>query len=152
MDIKELIKKYLPEAKVMQLATVDGDQPWICTVHFAFDDELNLYWMSSRRSRHSREVAGSKRVAVAIPIKFPERPVIGIQLEGEAEALQGEELEEGLNVYGDRFDMKEEAKKGFLLAKDPEAALYQFTPRLFVLFDAVNFPDNPRQEWKLGNS
>lgn len=47
MNIYQLIKDYLTEAKLMQLVTSVDGQPWVCSVWFATDDELNIYWFSS---------------------------------------------------------------------------------------------------------
>ena len=54
-EIPQLIKTYLQQVKVMQLATSHNSQPWAVNVHFAFNDKLNLYWMSTKERRHSRE-------------------------------------------------------------------------------------------------
>lgn len=35
-----------------------------------------------------------------------------------------------------------------LLSGEDPHKLYQIKPELFVLFDEINFPDNPRQEWR----
>jgi len=43
----ELVEAYLQDYSTMQLATVSGDQPWVCTVRFLADENHNLYWASS---------------------------------------------------------------------------------------------------------
>jgi hypothetical protein len=40
-----------------------GGKPWVCEVHFAFDEELNLYFRSLRSRRHSQEIAKKPEVA-----------------------------------------------------------------------------------------
>jgi uncharacterized protein YhbP (UPF0306 family) len=147
MEIPELIKKYLQEPKVMQLATVSGEQPWICTVHFAFDEALNFYWISSQESRHSKELAENSKAAVTIPVKFPEHPVVCVAAEGKAQVLEGKSLKENLIFYERRLPLSDEFKNK-LLAGEGNHKLYRIQPILFVLFDEVNFPKDPRREWR----
>lgn len=131
----------------MQLATSEGSQPWACTVHFAADDKLNLYWLSFPYRRHSKEIAKNKKAASTIPIRFPDNPVVGISFEGDAQAVNQATLEEAIKAYDKRFGLSPQFKKK-LLGGIAEEKLYILTPRLIVLFDQINFPDNPRQEWR----
>ncbi len=86
--IRKIIKDYLKEAKMMQLATVSGGKPWVCNVWFAADNDLNIYWFSSITRRHSEEVMNDPHVAAAICLPLtPADPARGIQLEGTAELL-----------------------------------------------------------------
>lgn len=144
MEVKKLIKKYLAQVQVMQLATAVNNQPWACNVHFAADDELNLYWLSQPNRRHSREIAKNKNVAATVAIKFPENPVIGVSAEGEAEIIL---TPEAIEVFDKKFGLSGDFKEK-LLADTAGEKLYRLKPRLFVLFDQVNFPDKPRIEWK----
>lgn len=47
----------------MSLATISGDRPWVCEVHFVYDDDLNLYWRSLSSRRHSQEITENPNVA-----------------------------------------------------------------------------------------
>src|SRR5690349_11173606 len=86
MDAKKLLRDYLSEFFTVQLATVDGDQPWVCTVRFIADEQNNLFWASLPTRRHSQEIAKHSKVAAAIVVhNVIGEPVIGIQLEGTAE-------------------------------------------------------------------
>ena len=53
MRLKQHIQQYLQEAKLMHLATVSGGKPWVCSVWFAADEDMNLYWFSAVTRRHS---------------------------------------------------------------------------------------------------
>lgn len=88
MSLQEHIKKNLTEMRMMQVASVRGDQPWICTVYFVADDTQNLYWLSLPERRHSQEIAAHTKVAIAVPVKFDTQPVIGLQAEGTAEIVR----------------------------------------------------------------
>src|SRR4051812_34899784 len=87
-DAKLLLKSYLQQQHMMQLATASGEQPWICTVYYVVDDDFNLYWASWPTRRHSLEIAQNARVAAAIPLAFENgRSVAGVQLQGVAKIV-----------------------------------------------------------------
>jgi uncharacterized protein YhbP (UPF0306 family) len=147
MDLKELISEFLTSTKIMQLATVDGDQPWLCTVHFSSDDSFNLFWVSQNTRQHSKELVAHPKVAATI-VKDPERKQ-ALQITGEAHEVTGDDLVKANAIYGKRFGSSPE-----LLAKaqtgGPDApAYYILKPTLIALWDEVNFPDNPKQEYRL---
>jgi uncharacterized protein YhbP (UPF0306 family) len=149
MEPKDLIKKYLSKSRMMQIATVDNGQPWICTVYYVEDEDLNLYWLSLPARRHSEEIAKQSKVAVAIPVKF-DKPVTGIQAEGIAEVVKAkEEVAEVMKLYVAKYDSGKQFYDNFIAGKN-EHWLYRFTPKSFVLFDEVTFKDNTRKEWKVG--
>lgn len=47
----------------MSLGTVSGDKPWVCEVHFVYDDDLNIYFRSEASRRHSLEIMDNPNVA-----------------------------------------------------------------------------------------
>ena len=149
MNLKKLTKDYLQEAKMMQLATSVDNQPWVCNVWFAADEDLNIYWFSANNRRHSEEVRKNPRVAAAICLPHaPEDQPRGLQLEGLAKELNSnKDIAQARSVYEGRiFDGK--TIDGFMNHQERPHKFYEIKPTLFVLFDVVNFPDDPRQEWK----
>ncbi|HXY18019.1 MAG TPA: pyridoxamine 5'-phosphate oxidase family protein [Candidatus Nitrosopolaris sp.] len=147
MEIPELIKNYLQEVKVMQLATTRNNQPWACSVHFVFDDKFNLYWMSTKERRHSREIIDNNLVAATIPIKYPVNPLVGISVEGGAEIVDRLQAQDLIKLYDDRFGLSDKFKSDYFMGTQAHE-LFKLTPRLYVLYDEINFLDNPRQEWR----
>ena len=149
MDLKKLIIDYLEHARLMQVATSKDNQPWVCSVYFAYDDELNLYWLSKLDRRHSLEIEQNEKVAGTIVLPHtPGDKVRGLQFAGIAKKLVGEELKQGLNVYAKRMGTKEE-KQQSILDGTLGHTIYKIKPSVFVLFDEQNFLDNPRQEFML---
>lgn len=150
--LRELIVEYLQEQKLMQLATVDNGNPWVCTVWFSFDDELNLYFFSAINRRHSLEINKDQRVAGAIakphtPTDIPR----GVQFEGRAAKLADKNAEQAARAtYEGRIFNAEKIDQLMAHQQWPHA-FYKITPAKFVLFDAKNFPDNARQELPLPN-
>lgn len=150
MELKKLIIDYLKEAKLMQLATSVDNQPWICSVWFAADNDLNIYWFSSITRRHSDEVMKNNKVAGAIALpQTPDDPPRGLQFQGIAQLLTDQrDIDKAVLVYADRIFSQEKIKE-FMEHKEKPHKFYRIKPTHFVLFDAVNFPDNLRQEYNL---
>jgi uncharacterized protein YhbP (UPF0306 family) len=149
MEPLELVRQYLPRGRMMQIATVSGDQPWICTVYFVEDEDLNLYWLSFPTRRHSQEIAAHSKVAVAVPIKF-DKPVIGIQAEGVAEPVTDKQVvADVMRRYVERYSSGEQFYDLFVAGKN-QHVMYKFTPSKYVLFDEVTFPGDARKEISLG--
>jgi hypothetical protein len=63
MNIETTIREYLPQIVHMSLATSQSDRPWVCEVHFVYDQDLNLYYRSLTTRRHSQEIAANPHVA-----------------------------------------------------------------------------------------
>ena len=145
MELRKLIKQYIEEKEIMQLATVSDGNPWICTVNYVFDEDLSLYWMSLRSTRHSKELKIDPRTAVAILVESKEKKCI--HLEGSSYEVPKENLEFANKLYADRYGNKpkrlEEAKSG----DEKLRAYYVFNPKRIVLFDENS--DNERQELEI---
>lgn len=150
VSLKKLIKEYVQEAKLMQLATSVDNQPWVCSVWFATDEDLNIYWLSSITRRHSQELMKNNKVAGAIVLpQTPDDPPRGLQLEGLAELLTDKkDIDKAISVYAGRIFSKEKIKE-LMEYKEKPHRFYRMKPTQFVLFDAVNFPDDSRQEVNL---
>lgn len=149
MRLKKLIEEYLSEATLMQVVTSKGKQPWACSVYFAFDKDFNLYWISTPSRRHSLELENNPKVAgtIVLPHTFGD-PVRGIQFQGTAKHLGKLQSAKALKYYMKRFGMPLKRVKDILEKRDKHIC-YMIKPNLIVLFDEVNFPDNPRQEYKV---
>ncbi len=63
LDIEKIVREYIDKSPHMSIATVSGDRPWVCEVHFAYDENLNLYFRSQPFRRHSQEIAANPHVA-----------------------------------------------------------------------------------------
>lgn len=146
-DLRKLVEEYLKEAKLMQLATSIYNQPWVCSVWFAADDKLNIYWFSSTTRRHSKEVVKNKKVAAAMVIpQSPKDPPRGLQLEGTAELLTNQkDIAKAISVYADRI-FSRTIIKDLIENKEKPHKFYRIKPTKFVLFDVVNFPKDSRLE------
>ena len=149
-DLRKLIAKYLKDATVMQLATSVNNRPWACTVNFAADKDLNLYWMSSINRRHSKEILRNRRVAGAIVVsKAPHHKPQGIQFEGTAEVLTKKaDIARCMLIFAGKV-LPKQAILAFMRSREQPHRFYRVRPTSYVLFDTVNFPGNARQELDL---
>src|ERR1019366_1117415 len=95
-NAQELIKKYLPNVNIIQLATSVNNQPWLCAVHFYSDANLNLYWLSTLERQHSQQLKQNPRTAAYFLVHEntpAEGYVIGILATGTVQ-LVGENIDE----------------------------------------------------------
>ncbi len=149
MDLRKLVVQYLEEAKLMQIATTKNNKPWVATVWYAHDEKLNLYFISRKTIRHSIELKENPNVAGAIVkshVIGSGEKVRGLQFEGVAEECFGKDLEKALELYMNKYSTAEKIPLEELQDPNFIATFYIIHPRMFVLFDEINFPDEPRQQ------
>jgi len=147
-DLRSLIIDYMERQKLMQLATVDNGNPWVCNVWYGFDDDLNIYFFSATNRRHSIEAEKDNRVAGAMALPHtPEDVARGLQFEGTSEKLTNkDDIAKARSVYEGRiFDAK--TIDDLIAHKERPHAFYKIAPSKFVLFDVENFPEDSRQEF-----
>lgn len=95
IDVEKIIREYIDKSLHMSLATVSGNKPWVCEVHFVYDDDLNLYWRSLTSRRHSQELATNPNVAGNIVRQHSlEEYPHAIYFEGKAELLDDNEQQQ----------------------------------------------------------
>jgi len=154
LDLRKLVIDYLNEAKLMQIATVKDNKPWVATFWYVHDEDLNLYFISRRNRRHSLELKKNPNVAGTI-VKPHTRgsgeKVRGLQFEGTCHDLTDEpgELEKVKKLYLAKYKLAEDIPLNQLSDPKWTATYYVVHPKAFVLFDEMNFPRYPRQELKL---
>lgn len=147
MDLRKLIEDYYTGCKAMQLATVSGGQPWLCTVYFATDEELTIYWTSAKSRRHSQEIKANPKVAVTV-VKDTERKQ-ALQITGMAYEVNEDDLDRVNALYGAKFGDKPE-RLAEIRAGDPNGRAYWICKPISIsLWDEVNFPNKPKQEFPL---
>jgi len=147
MVVEQLINEYLHEGRVMQLATVKGDQPWICSVYYVADGQT-LYWLSWPTRRHSQEVTQNPKAAATIMIHAAQ-PVVGIQVEGDVEEVSSQtEVDQIAQKYLALHGVGEQFAANFAKGTN-QHHMYKLSPRRIVLFDERHFAGDARQEMTL---
>ncbi|MBI5357784.1 pyridoxamine 5'-phosphate oxidase family protein, partial [Candidatus Saccharibacteria bacterium] len=90
MNEIDRVKKIVKSIRVMQLATSQNKQPYLCTLHFYADSDFNLYWFSRAGRKHSIDIANNSKVSAYILIHedTKEEPyVIWTTIMGEAKLV-----------------------------------------------------------------
>jgi len=147
IDTEKTIREYLPQIVHMSLATTRDGKPWVCEVHFAYDDDLNFYFRSLTSRRHSQEIAANASVAGNIVTQhFLGQPVRAVYFEGTAKKLEaGEEQDKAFEALSKRLHVGGETMEE---AKRPDGhQFYKITVDTFYLFDS--YTSKPSQKYEL---
>lgn len=109
VDVEQVVREYIQKTIHLSLATVSNNKPWVCEVHFAFDENLNLYFRSLKSRRHSQEIEQNSNVAGNIIDKYSlGDPVVGIYFEGTAQLLKDkQEQSRAANCLAQRLKIQE---------------------------------------------
>jgi uncharacterized protein YhbP (UPF0306 family) len=145
-EVEKIIRGYIPQIVHMSLATSRDNKPWVCEVHFAYDDDLNLYFVSSKSRRHSEEAEANPFVAGNVVTQHHKnQKVRGVYFEGQAERLEDvDENHPGYKAYVERLGGWDGMLKE--ISKDGRAALYKITVENYYLFDSY---ENDRGKFQL---
>jgi uncharacterized protein YhbP (UPF0306 family) len=143
--------QYLRDHHVANLATYGSDGPWAAAV-FYVSDRFDLYFLSTRTSRHCENIARDPRVAVTVQEDYSDWPKIkGLQLEGVAGELSGDDEERARRLYGEKYPligMISQAPSAIVKAM-ARVRWYCFTPkRAYFIDNSVGF--GHRDELDLG--
>jgi uncharacterized protein YhbP (UPF0306 family) len=134
VDVEKIVREYLPDIIHMSLATSKDNKPWVCEVHYAFDDDLSLYFRSLTSRRHSQEIVDNSSVAGNIvrqhqPGEYP----LGVYFEGTASLLEpGPDQDKAYDVLNNRFKSGEKVLKE---AQNPDGhQFYKIEVRSWYVF------------------
>lgn len=135
-QIETIIREYIPQIIHLSIATVSENRPWVCEVHFSYDDNLNLYFVSSTKTRHAQEIIANPRVAGSIVTQHhKDQKVRCVDFEGTAEMLDGEAAEKtAYAAYVARYGESE----GLLneIRKDGDTRFFKINVGNYYLFDS----------------
>lgn len=88
MNVEDAVRQHIQDSIHMSLGTCFNNKPWVCEVHFAYDDDLNLYFRSKPSTRHCLEIAKNSSVSGNIVKQHSlEDDAVGVYYEGRAELL-----------------------------------------------------------------
>lgn len=147
LDIEKTIRGYLPQIIHMSLATCADNKPWASEVHFAYDDELNIYFCSSKASRHSTEIRNNPFVAGEIVTQhFLNQKTRCVSFEGTAEQIEDiNEHHPAYVAYTKRFSANPPSVQA---ARDEGMArFYKITVSDFYVLDG--YESSPPQKYYL---
>ncbi|MEK7495603.1 MAG: pyridoxamine 5'-phosphate oxidase family protein [Patescibacteria group bacterium] len=139
---KNDVLDFLATKKLMILATY-GDHPWIASVFFSFDNELNLYFISNPSTLHGQHLEKNKEVAATIvdSNQKPSDVKKGLQIYGYVEKVsEANKVRYALRHWKDFLNIKrpdislENMKKGLYKGR-----IYKLIPKKIKLFDQEKF-------------
>jgi uncharacterized protein YhbP (UPF0306 family) len=141
--------KYLKECcestQFMALATHGPQGLWNHAVFFAYDKQLNFYFLSEPGSRHMQNLAAHSEVALAIfsTDQFPGGDVLGMQVNGTAEILADDQIEAAFQIYDDRSPKLSDASPDLAVYRGSAAAwkFVKVIPNEIGYFDTRHFTD-----------
>ncbi|GAA2742591.1 MULTISPECIES: pyridoxamine 5'-phosphate oxidase family protein [Kitasatospora] len=143
-ELAKGVEGILSESMVLTLATAGHERgPHANLAFFAYDEDLVLYFVSERSTRHSLHLAEEARAAATVflpPPVFGEQ-LRGIQLTGSAGEAWGRQAEAALAAYQGRypaFAQDPEVREQFL-AGAGAAALYRFQVEELTAVDEPQF-------------
>ncbi|MGA2350278.1 MAG: pyridoxamine 5'-phosphate oxidase family protein [Terracidiphilus sp.] len=129
----ESVATLLRQQTTLSLATTDQKgEPCVAPLFYIADEELVLYWLSSERSLHSRNLLANPRVAATVHSNAQSwREIRGLQINGLASKVIAPERRAPLiKNYSERF------KLGTLFrVAIQQSALYALEPDSFRLID-----------------
>ena len=136
------VQSYLREHHVMTLASHGDEGVWAAAVFYA-NDGFALYFLSSPASRHCRNLAGNPRASAAVHEDYTDwREIKGVQMEGIASVLAGEEEETARRVYGAKFPIvgKLEQAPAAIVKALAKVRWYKLMPeRLYFIDNSAGF-------------
>jgi uncharacterized protein YhbP (UPF0306 family) len=129
----ETIAALLRNESTVALGTVDErGEPCVAALFYIVDDDLNLYWLSSANSAHSRNL-GKNPTASATVYRHTEnwKEICGVQMRGRVEAISNRERRSALlKIYCERFNLGRVLRLAI-----GRSTLYQFRPEWFRYID-----------------
>ena len=135
---KHKLLEYLKSHKLMSLATFSS-KPWISTVYYAVDNQMNLYFVSKPQTRHCKDIASNRHVACAIADSTQKvtSKKTGVQIQGVATPVNDtEKIKWALKMWNkahsgvERIINLENMTKGVIKSR-----VYQIKPKLIKFFN-----------------
>lgn len=124
---------FLREQNTLSLSTVDeAGAPWVTPLFYIADADLKLYWLSSEKSLHSRNIAHHANVSGAVYRHADSwRQIRGVQVRGHAAVILDQEQRAGLvKLYCARFELG-----ALFRAAISQTTLYCFAPQFVRYID-----------------
>jgi len=151
-NLRQEIEKYLKSHKQFALATY-GDHPWIATMYYGVDDDLNIYFLTSPDTIHAQGVYKKSEVAAVIADspQDPKSKKVGMQIYGIAKELEGEkEIKDGFKVWCGALDVTD-PKYSYegIKSGDLHHRLYIVNPKKIKYYNENLFEEGDEQTLEL---
>ena len=134
----EQVKKYLKNHFQLVLATV-GTHPWVCTLYYSIDNDLNIYFLTSPKTIHGQQLAKNSKVAAAIS-DSPQTPTAkkkGLQIYGLCKQISGaRKVTHAITLWKQTLGVtsKDYSYEG-MIKKAISGRMYKITPKKIKFFN-----------------
>lgn len=136
--MKKDIISFLNSEKLMALST-SSRNPWSCIVYYVADSNINLYFVSSPKSQHCRDIAKNSKVSCAIynSDQGVSDKKKGVQLRGNASEVTGLDKIKWFFRMWAKINPGNKDVINFKNFKDKviSSRIYRVTPKKIKLFD-----------------
>ena len=106
---------------------------------------FNLYWTSAKSRRHSKEISIHSQVAITVVRDTEQTGTTNYRRSDEVADKDLEHVDRSYSYkFGDKGRLTEVRN-----ADENGRAYYEFKPNSIELWDEVNFPDSPKQNYKI---
>lgn len=150
-QIRTDIFKFIKSNGIMTLGTSSPKGPWLCTVYYGVDNDMNLYIVTDPNSIHGKNIAGSKKVAFNI---FDSRqkifkPKKGVQGSGIIEIIKGiPNITKALYLWHRQNPGVEKNITIKEVKKFADTKLYKITPKYLKFFNKVLYSPEEYGIWE----
>ena len=151
--LNKSLNKILSTNILLAMASIkSGKESWIHTAFYVYSSRLHFYYVSPPSAQHSKNIGQNQSVAVSIfdTHQNPTDEKSGVQIFGMCRQAAGEEIEEGLKLYSERFpwlskyiQTPEDFDKGIL-----ESKLYIITPQTIKILDEAVYGE---EKWVIAS-
>lgn len=85
------IKKFVKENSVLTLAVAEKNKPWVCTLYYGTDNDLNLYIVTDPQSVHGKIIEKNNQISFNIFDSHQKitKPTKGLQGRGTISHVKG---------------------------------------------------------------
>lgn len=141
---KDILLTYLKSQKLTTLATC-GDRPWVATVYYVIDNDLNLYLLTSPKTEHGQNIAQNDQVACNIFDSHQQvtDKKVGIQIQGTASVVNAVQKIKWLLKMWHEINPGKEGILNYQNMKDKviDAKVYKVTPSRIKFFNEELYPE-----------
>jgi len=150
-QIHKDIAAFINENGIMNLATQSSTKPWVCTVYYGVDENLNLYIVTDPNSIHGRNVAHNSKVAFNIFDSHQKitKPKQGLQGWGTIQMVKGVvAIVKALKLWHKQNPGIEKAITLKEVKKIADTKVYIITPKYFKYFHQTLYTPEEYGIWE----
>lgn len=141
-DWRKHIIECMQSTNYCSIATVDPKGVWSNPVYFAWDEKLNIYFISQLSSRHMQNMQKNSKIAISIYKTEQKGDIVGIQLEGRAHILSEHDgksdIQHAFDVYYGRAGHGTDVQS---YINNPTWLYVKVTPEQIYYFDTRFFEE-----------